>query len=59
MDYGSMSDVEIKKLLVEKMKEREGVHYALGWLMEGYFYPQSATTERDVAICQLKKYEES
>lgn len=56
MDYQNMSTKEIKTLLVKEMRERESVHYVIGWLMQSYISPSDEDTERDVAIKQLREY---
>ena len=56
MDYDNMSDYELKKMLIKTMKERESIHYVLGWLEMSYCSPTLPEIERDVAIKQLKAY---
>ena len=56
MDYNSMSTTAIKNLLIDVMKERESLHYVIGWLRSGYCSPTHEDIERAVAIKQLKAY---
>lgn len=58
MDYDSMSTAAIKSLLIDVMKERETLHYVIGWLRSSYCSPTHEDIERAVAIKQLKAYEE-
>jgi hypothetical protein len=57
MNYDDMTTSEIKKLLVAKMLELKGVHYAFGWLKTSYIFTMGEDTERAVAIKQLKEYD--
>ena len=59
MDYDSMTDVELKKLLIKTMRERESIHYVLGWLEMSYVLAAYLDVERAVAIKQLRVYEET
>lgn len=59
MDYDSMSDAAIKSLLIDTMKERESLHYVIGWLRSTYCNPSLPDIERAVAIKQLREYEET
>ena len=56
MDYDNMSTAAIKSLLIDVMKEREGLHYTIGWLRSTYCNPGLPDIERAVAIKQLKSY---
>ena len=56
MDYDSMSTTAIKNLLIDVMKERESLHYVIGWLRESYCSPTHEDIERAVAIKQLEEY---
>jgi len=56
MDYDSMSTAAIKSLLIDTMKERESLHYVIGWLRSGYCTPADEDIERAVAIKQLESY---
>ena len=56
MNYESMTDTEIKKLLLDTMRERENFHYILGWLRYSYCHRNSPDIERAVAIKQLQEY---
>lgn len=57
MDYENMKDAAIKNLLIDVMKEREGLHYTLGWLRHGYCHPSTPEIDRAVAIKQLKGFQ--
>ena len=57
--YEDMTDVELKKLLVKTIREREGLHYLVGWLEFVYMDPCLPKQERNIAIRKLKRYEES
>lgn len=59
MDYDSMTDVELKKLLIQTMRERESIHYVLGWLEMSYVLSAYHAGERAIAIRQLREYEET
>lgn len=56
MDYSSVSDYKIKKLLMMKMQEFESIHYIAGWLEMCYLNPCDAASERSMAIRELIKY---
>lgn len=56
MDYDSMTDVELKKLLIQTMRERESIHYVLGWLEMSYVLAACHAGERAVTIKQLEAY---
>ena len=56
MNYDDMTDAAIKNLLIDTMKERESLHFVIGWLRSSYCNPTDADTERAVAIKQLKQY---
>ena len=56
MDYSSLSDTKVKKLLMMKMQEFESVHYMLGWLEFSYLNTLDAATERSIAIKEIIKY---
>ena len=56
MDYANMTDAAIKSLLIDVMKERESLHYVIGWLRSTYCNPGLPEIERAVAIKQLKAY---
>lgn len=47
---------DAKKLLVETLKEKESLHYALGWLSNSYYAPQDDITEAYVITKTLNKY---
>lgn len=47
---------DAKKLLVETLKEKESIHYTLGWLSNSYYAPQDDNTEVYVIVNTLKKY---
>ena len=57
--YEDMTDVELKKLLVKTIRERESLHYLVGWLEASYTYFCLPKQERNIAIRKLKRYEES
>jgi len=59
INYEDMTDVELKKLLVKTIRERESLHYLLGWLEEAYTHYCLPEYERSIAIKELKRYEES
>ncbi len=52
-----VTTTEIKKKLIEVMKERESIHYMLGWLQSAYVNCYDEEIERAVAIKELKRYE--
>lgn len=56
MDYANMTDAAIKSLLIDTMKERESLHYVIGWLRSTYCNPSLPDIERAVAIKQLEAY---
>ena len=56
MNYESMTDAAIKSLLIDTMKERESLHFVIGWLRESYCNPTHADIERAVAIKKLQEY---
>lgn len=56
MDYDNMSTAAIKSLLIDTMKERETLHYVIGWLRSSYCNPGLPDIERAVAIKQLESY---
>lgn len=56
MNYESMTDAALKSLLIDTMKERESLHFVIGWLRESYCNPGPADIERVVAIKKLKEY---
>lgn len=47
---------DAKKLLIETLKEKESVHYLLGWLSNSYLAPQDDDTEKYVVTQTLAKY---
>lgn len=47
---------DAKKLLIETLKEKESVHYLLGWLSNSYLAPQDDDTEKYVITKTLNKY---
>lgn len=47
---------EAKKLLIETLKEKESLHYTLGWLTNSYLAPQDDDTEKYVVTQTLAKY---
>ena len=47
---------EAKKLMVETMRERESIHYVLGWLSNSYYIPQDDNIEANVVVKTLKGY---
>lgn len=51
-----MTLTEAKKLLIETFKEKESLHYALGWLTNSYLTPQDDDTEKYVVTQTLAKY---
>jgi len=57
MNYESMTTSELKKLVIQKMSERESIHYVFGWLKQSYILAMDEDIERAVAIKQLKEYE--
>jgi hypothetical protein len=56
-DYSNMTDFEVKKLLIQKMREHESIHYVLGWLERSYCLSSDAEIKRAVAIRELNRYE--
>jgi hypothetical protein len=56
MNYDDMTDAAIKNLLIDTMKERESLHYVIGWLRQSYCSPGPADIERVVAIKKLQEY---
>jgi len=56
MNYESMTDAAIKNLLIDTMKERESLHFVIGWLRQSYCSPTHADIERVVAIKKLQEY---
>lgn len=54
--YDNMSTAAIKSLLIDVMKERESLHYVIGWLRQSYCSPTHEDIERAVAIKQLESY---
>lgn len=53
----TMTTAELKKKLIEVIRERESIHYLLGWLEQSYIMPVSEDIDRAVAINELKRYE--
>lgn len=51
-----MTLYEAKKLLIETLKEKESLHYTLGWLTNSYLAPQDDDTEKYVVTQTLAKY---
>lgn len=51
-----MTLTEAKKLLIETMREKESVHYVLGWLQHSYYYKHDDEIEMAVVLKQLKEY---
>jgi hypothetical protein len=51
-----MTTKRLKQLLIDLMKEKDGLHYTRGWLQSSYFDPKDEEIERGVAIKQLKQY---
>ena len=47
---------DAKKLLIETLKEKESVHYLLGWLSNSYLAPQDDDTEKYVVTKTLAKH---
>ena len=47
MTYEDMTTVDLKKKVVEVLKEKESVHYTVGWLEFSWLYPQSEEAEVD------------
>jgi hypothetical protein len=56
MNYETMTDAALKSLLIDTMKERESLHFVIGWLRSSYCIPGPADIERVVAIKKLKEY---
>lgn len=56
MNYETMTDAALKSLLIDTMKERESLHYVIGWLRQSYCSPTHEDIERAVAIKQLESY---
>ncbi len=56
MNYDDMTDAAIKNLLIDTMKERESLHFVIGWLRQSYCSPTHADIERAVAIKKLQEY---
>jgi hypothetical protein len=56
MNYESMTDAALKNLLIDTMKERESLHFVIGWLRQSYCSPTHADIERVVAIKKLQEY---
>jgi hypothetical protein len=56
MNYDNMTDAAIKSLLIDTMKERESLHFVIGWLRSSYCSPGPAEIERAVAIKKLQEY---
>lgn len=56
MNYDDMTDAAIKNLLIDTMKERESLHFVIGWLRSSYCSPAHADIERVVAIKKLQEY---
>ena len=57
MDYKHFSDYEVKKLLLQKMRKYESVHYILGWLEMCYLRLGDAESERYIAIKEINRYD--
>lgn len=51
-----MTLTEAKKLMIETMRERKGIHYVLGWLSNSYYSPQDDNIEANVVVKTLKGY---
>lgn len=51
-----MTLYEAKKLLIETMKEKESIHYVVGYLSNSYYAPQSDETEKYIVTQTLAKY---
>jgi hypothetical protein len=51
-----MTDAALKNLLIDTMKERESLHFVIGWLRQSYCSPTHADIERAVAIKKLQEY---
>lgn len=47
---------EAKDLLIKTLREKESIHYVLGWLTNSYLAPQDDDTEKFVVTKQLAKY---
>lgn len=47
---------EAKDLLIKTLREKESVHYVLGWLTNSYLAPQDNETEKYVVTQTLAKY---
>lgn len=47
---------EAKDLLIKTLREKESVHYLLGWLTNSYLAPQDDDTEKCVVTQTLAKY---
>lgn len=47
---------EAKELLIKTLREKESIHYVLGWLTNSYLAPQDDDTEKFVVTKQLAKY---
>lgn len=53
-DY--MTDFEVKKLMIQKMREHESIHFVLGWLEMSYCLDSDAEIKRAVAISEINRY---
>lgn len=51
-----MTLYEAKKLLIETMKEKESIHYVVGYLSNSYYAPQDDDTEKYIVTKTLAKY---
>lgn len=47
---------EAKKLLIETMRQKESLHFVLGWLQHSYYYKHDDEIEMAVVTNMLKEY---
>lgn len=51
-----MTLTEAKKLLIDTLKEKESIHYVVGYLSNSYLAPQDDDTEKYIVTETLAKY---
>lgn len=51
-----MTLTEAKKLLIKTLREKESLHYTLGWLEQSYYQTSDDEIEAAVVTRQLAEY---
>ena len=51
-----MTLTEAKKLLIDTLKEKESIHYVVGYLSNSYLAPQDDDTEKYIVTETIAKY---